>query len=440
MPVNSSETRLAKLAERSFLKLWSYPNPFRAPGKEIADLIVVFGDDVVVFSDKATSYRVADQTVAWERWFRRAVSDSVKQLSGASRILADEDARIFVDDRASQAFPFALPPIRHRRVHLVAVAGTELEPAEPAEAWPGLTFDSAVIGAERPFCLGRLRARDRLVHVFEAKTLEILLAEFDTISDFVGYLSRREAAVEKSASLRFRELDFAMLALLERSAGAWGLLLSPESPAEQDTDVPPDLWTDAYATECRDRSRLANKKSFTIDRLIEHFHGEYVQSRTFQGTSFSFEAHEQALRKMARESRFARRIIATALFEVLDEPESTTFWASTIASPTFPGIRYVWLTYPTPPATADLDAVGRFVLDHLKDHVYVARSLFPSELIIGVALPNRTAAEALDTKSHFLVVFDGTKWTDDAQRGAEALRAEQGIFGNLEALPRHHIP
>src|SRR5258708_28364024 len=121
MPVNSSETRLVDLAERTFLKLWSYANPFRAAGKEIADLIVVFGNDVVVFSDKASAYRHKIQTIAWERWFRRAVADSVKQLSGASRILADGDARIYVDDSASQAFPFALPPVQDRRIHLVAV-------------------------------------------------------------------------------------------------------------------------------------------------------------------------------------------------------------------------------------------------------------------------------------------------------------------------------
>jgi hypothetical protein len=142
MPVNTSEASLAELAGRSFLKLWSYPNPFRAPGKEIADLIVVFGNDIVVFSDKATIYRVEDQTNAWERWYRRAVANSIKQLSGACRILADENARIYVDDRASQAFPFALPPIKDRRVHLVAVARATLAPDEVAEAWLGLALSS----------------------------------------------------------------------------------------------------------------------------------------------------------------------------------------------------------------------------------------------------------------------------------------------------------
>ena len=54
-----SERYLASLARTTFLSLWSYSNVFRdqglsqqTVGKEIADLLVVCNDDVVVFSDK----------------------------------------------------------------------------------------------------------------------------------------------------------------------------------------------------------------------------------------------------------------------------------------------------------------------------------------------------------------------------------------------------
>ena len=39
MPVNQSEEYLLSLARQTFLNLWSYANPSRAPGKEIADLL-----------------------------------------------------------------------------------------------------------------------------------------------------------------------------------------------------------------------------------------------------------------------------------------------------------------------------------------------------------------------------------------------------------------
>ena len=80
LPVNASEARLFETAQRSFLKLWSYANPYRATGKEIADLLVIFGNDVIVFSDKQSTFR--DDGYGWQRWYRRTVTASIKQLSG----------------------------------------------------------------------------------------------------------------------------------------------------------------------------------------------------------------------------------------------------------------------------------------------------------------------------------------------------------------------
>jgi hypothetical protein len=55
----AAERFLARLCSKSFLSLWSYPGVYRdqgkrgpGDGKEICDLLVVFGDDIVVFSDK----------------------------------------------------------------------------------------------------------------------------------------------------------------------------------------------------------------------------------------------------------------------------------------------------------------------------------------------------------------------------------------------------
>jgi hypothetical protein len=427
VPVNASESRLTEIAERSFLKLWSYPNPYRTKGKEIADVIVVCGDDVIVFSDKASVYRHDDQMIGWNRWYRRAVTESVKQLSGAYRLLTDEKPAIYLDERASQAFPFALPSTRQRRLHLVAVARAEME---SLAQWPGLSFDNTA-GPQKPFCIGLLKVRHRLVHVFDSLTLDVLLAELDTISDFIGYLYRREKAITCSASVRFRELDLLMLYLLERSNGQWGLVF-PQRAAP--AAIPEGLWEDPYAVQCRDQSRAANRPSYAIDRLIDHFHTEYVSGRELQEQSFPCEAREKALRNMARESRFGRRIIATEIFDILNEADQT-FWASTIESSEFPGVRYVWLAYPQPSQGTDEDTFVQIVLNHLKDHIYVARSIFTSALTIGVTFPNRAAI----ANSYFLVTHDGTNWTEDAQRGAEALRREQGIFRNLYSLTRQHI-
>jgi hypothetical protein len=220
------------------------------------------------------------------------------------------------------------------------------------------------MGSDKPFFVGSLKMRERLVHVFDAETLETIFAELDTISDFVWYLNRRERAIVENSDTCFQELDLLMLSLLERSEGQWGLLLSPGTAGG--AGIPGGLWADAYSAECRNRSRLANRPSYVIDRLIEHFHAEYIHNRLLQDENFGFDAHELALRHLASESRFSRRIIATELFGILNEADQSTFWAATAESFDVAGVRYVWLAYPPPPAAANDDTVGRVILNHLR--------------------------------------------------------------------------
>ncbi len=63
--VNASEGILARLCRRSFLSLWAYPNVHTDEGvrngvvtsaKEFADVLVVFGNDVILFSDKHVEF------------------------------------------------------------------------------------------------------------------------------------------------------------------------------------------------------------------------------------------------------------------------------------------------------------------------------------------------------------------------------------------------
>ena len=97
MGITDSERYLARIAEKTFLNLWSYPNTFiekklrgKGDGKELCDLLVVFGDDVLVFSDKEVEFRPHnDIFVAWNRWYRAAVQKSLSQIHGAERFLRE---------------------------------------------------------------------------------------------------------------------------------------------------------------------------------------------------------------------------------------------------------------------------------------------------------------------------------------------------------------
>lgn len=49
IPVNTTEKNLSDLCDHAFLKLWSFPNPYKEPGKELCDVLVVFDNNIIIF-------------------------------------------------------------------------------------------------------------------------------------------------------------------------------------------------------------------------------------------------------------------------------------------------------------------------------------------------------------------------------------------------------
>ena len=128
--VNESERLLMRLCRKSFLSLWAHANlrtaqdmrDGKGSAKEFADVLVVFGDDVIVFSDKHIEFqRDRDLSIAWPRWFNRAIADSAKQLHGAMSWLRRFPNRIFLDAACKRPLPVNLPLAERARYHLVAV-------------------------------------------------------------------------------------------------------------------------------------------------------------------------------------------------------------------------------------------------------------------------------------------------------------------------------
>src|SRR5215212_1771727 len=82
--VTETERYLKNLCDRTFLSLWSYPNVFRdqgssakGDGKEVCDLLVVFENHVIIFSDKHCAFPDSGDLLRdWGRWFRKAVKKS----------------------------------------------------------------------------------------------------------------------------------------------------------------------------------------------------------------------------------------------------------------------------------------------------------------------------------------------------------------------------
>ena len=130
----SGELLLDKLCEKVFLSLWSYPNVYSdesrnknkegrpvGDGKEICDLLVVFGNHVFIFSDKVCACDTFSE-VDWKRWYRRAIKKSARQLYGAEKWIKEHPDRVFIDPQCEKPFPIPIPPLGQMRVHRILVA------------------------------------------------------------------------------------------------------------------------------------------------------------------------------------------------------------------------------------------------------------------------------------------------------------------------------
>lgn len=362
MSVNQSEARLGNLSRSTFLSMWSYQNPYYAPGKELCDVLVIFGDDVIVMSDKFNEFGDhIDPTVNWQRWYRKAVFGSVRQLLGARRRLSFAPDKVFSDSLASSPFPLQLPPKDRMRLHLVAVANGIEEVSTKTLGFSGLRLDTRCKDECHPMTVG-VFFEETFVHVLSGTALEAIFLSLDTARDLIDYLVRKEAALSNGHWLIRGEQNL-LAAYISNRIGDYSIPIDSFPLEEKTRVVHSEIWS-TYINSEEMRSREERRKvSFVVDSLIEHIAEEFANCRLVIGQDQPLTYHEEAFRLLARESRPSRQLIGRALHDIWDET-TKTFWANAIWSPEFPGVLYLWLLYPEPPADYSTEQVEGLILDH----------------------------------------------------------------------------
>ena len=335
-----TEQKLAALADNMFLNLWSYPNLFNKEGKELCDLFVVCGDDILIFSDKAIDWPKGDDlNLSRPRWYRRAIEELTAQLNGAARYLRDHSDQLFLDAACKEKFPLTLPPAEHRRVHHVSVAlGAAEACADYYKQLPGyLAINPDLKGAGhtnaadpgfKPFSIGDVQPDGSFVHVFNEPALELLGAELDTITDFTRYLSRRERI--------FRSGHLGPVAGEHDLLGQYLLSSGPDQDHDfirpgggewqngEKLQIPAGTYAGLAARpEYRARTE-ADKRSYAWDHLLGQFTAAILAGET-KGV-LSDEPNtaetEQGLRSMALEPRLRRRLLGSSVIEAITKAEA----------------------------------------------------------------------------------------------------------------------
>lgn len=209
--VTDSERYLKKLCDRTFLSLWSYPGIYRDQGqtstkrlgKEVCDLLVVFEDHIIIFSDKNCEFPdTGNINLDWRRWFQRAVVASTQQLWGAERWIRNFPERLFIDPYCQQKLPVQLPDPTNAKFHRIVVSHGASNRCKEEYGGSGSFMINSSLHSDahfnenlenfRPFTIGNVTPDKGYIHVLDDTTLGIILETLDTISDFVEYLEKKE--------------------------------------------------------------------------------------------------------------------------------------------------------------------------------------------------------------------------------------------------------
>ena len=214
-----SEKKLAALGYRTFLRLWSYPNPYKMQlnGKELCDLLIAFDNHIIIFSDKDCAYgNSGDPRVDWRRWYKRAIQKSAEQLIGAKNWISRCPDRIAIDAKCSKKLPLEIKITSKTKFHLIAIAHGATEPCKAyfSGGDGGFLINNRIIGNMHvdegcePFCVGRVldNAQD-FIHVFDDSSYINVLRELDTIQDFIGYLDARQTLLTGKGVIAESEND-----------------------------------------------------------------------------------------------------------------------------------------------------------------------------------------------------------------------------------------
>ena len=322
---------------------------------------MVFGNDVLLFSDKHCAFQPdVDIKVAWPRWYKRAIEKSARQLAGAESFLRRFPERVFIDKSCHTRLPVALPDPTLARYFLIAVTRGGHDAA--VQHFGGGSSGSLMLNSmlegdahhEHPFEVGFPLKGRRFIHVLDEVTVDALLEELDTVPDLVNYLACKERYFGASNVITHVAGEEELLAHYMCTIENGEHTLPQVPPGTDSVLIMEGHWHPYRSSPQRTVKREADQDSYMWDALID-YQASFVRAGTAIGLPGIPEMppepsdHERILRALAAESRLARRVLANHLRLALSRSEPGQKFAQIVLSRDNVARAYVFLTAPKPP-------------------------------------------------------------------------------------------
>ncbi len=265
-----AENFVYELAQKSFLTDWCYPNPKWEDGTELCDLLIVFGETVIIWQVKNLKRQENGH------YNKGEVDKNLRQLMGAKRRLFDLNDKMILKNprRGNEEFD----PKKIKEIYLV----------------------SALVGDGEHYFEFVKKIKDKIVHVLDKNAMEIILNELDTVKDFIDYIKEKERFMSSETKVNILGGEEEFLAYY---------LMNERSFKKMESADFSFIEEGCWAELTKRKDYLAKKKEDTISYLWD-----FLIDKAHLSNDPNYEI---VAREMATTSRFKRRYLSKAFIDAM---------------------------------------------------------------------------------------------------------------------------
>jgi hypothetical protein len=419
-----TEKLLANLCEKTFLKVWAYPNPYKSDGKELCDVLAIFENHVfLLFDRESKKFENTDQEVLlqWTRWEKEVIQKQIATADGGKRYILSSPDKIYLDQKKEIPFPIQIP--KNAIVHKIIVAhGAE----EACKRFSDRNISGSLAIGYRKEIIPEITApfmvqlkSDDPVHIFDCHNLEILLGELDTVHDFTAYITAKEEAIEKYNFMYYcGEEDLLAYYFSNFDTTANMYTIATRVRLNDSIFIAEGHWEEFKKTDRYKQRRKANEKSYFWDSLLQGTCQNALDD-TLMGNGNIFNA-ESAIHEMAKEPRFTRRALSETMISAIEKfPENIPGRVRNLSfMPSFyDDIGYVFLQLRDPKINDYENEYRPQKQRILEIACGVAKNRFPDlKKVIGIAID---APKFSVKNSEDFILLNCEEWSEEMKQGYE---------------------
>lgn len=332
--VTEAEKYLNELSEKTFLSLWSYSNLYTdqnkknetSVGKELCDLLVIFENHIILFSDKNCNFndipngKLSDKEldIKWKRWYKKSIEKSAGQIYKAEDWIRNHSDRIFLDDKCQKNFPFDIPNKKDVIIHRIVVTHSIADICKKYtdNKYGSFFIDSSIIGDKKPFYVGYINEHKKFVHILNDFSLNLLMNELDTASDFINYLTKKEELFQSTNIRALGEED--ILAQYLSTIDNNGSFFYKDNKENNLIIFENDAWENIVNNPQYLNKKKVDKVSYVWDSLLENSIKHYISgTQLYRDKWANRDKEKDMFIAFSRFNRFERRNLSQILVDFI---------------------------------------------------------------------------------------------------------------------------